>query len=338
MFGFWQPPGIAPARRMILVLAMVLLSPAAHALGTGAGVNISNVATATFTDAFGTPGVATSNVSLLRIDEVLDVTLAADTSGNVAALSPASDVVRAFTLTNTGNGSEIYRLTVDSALAGNDFDPASVRVYLDNGDSVFDAATDTLLVPGSNDPVLAADASRRVFVLADIPSGLANGKAGLLRLRAEAATAQATPGTDAPGTVFAGQGTGGGDALVGHSQALASVDAGFVVSLVQSTFTKSSTVLDRFGAANAIPGATITYTLVFAVTGSGDLAGAQIVDPVPAGTTYVAGSLHLDGNPLTDVADADAGRFGSNQIEVALGTVSAPATHTVTFSVTINSN
>lgn len=324
--------------KVTLLLAWALLSPAVHAVGTGAGVNISNIATATFSDAFGTPGVATSNISLFRVDEVLDVTVVANTPGNLPVVSPANDVVRSFTVTNTGNGSEIYRLTVDAALAGNDFNPVNVRVYLDNGDNVFDAATDTLLVAGSNDPVLAADANRRVFVVADIAAGLANSKLGLLRLRAEAATAQATPGSDAPGTVFAGQGTGGSDALVGHSQALASVDAGFVVSLVQSTFTKTSAVVDRFGAANAIPGATITYTLVFAVTGSGDLAGAQIVDPVPAGTSYVAGSLRLDGNSLTDASDADAGRFGSNQIEVALGTVSAPATHTVVFSVTINSN
>lgn len=324
--------------KMTLLLAWALLSPVAHAVGTGAGTYFSAVATATYTDAFGTPGAATSNTVVIRVEEVLDVTVVANTPGNLPALSPSSDVMRSFTVTNTGNGSEVYRLTVDAALAGNDFNPANVRVYLDNGDNVFDGATDTLLVAGSNDPALAADTSRRVFVVADIPSGLGNSKLGRLRLRAEAATVQATPGSDAPGTVFAGQGTGGSDALAGFSRAEASVDAGFVVSLVQSTFTKTSAVVDRFGAANAIPGATITYTLVFAVTGSGDLAGAQIVDPVPAGTSYVAGSLRLDGNSLTDASDADAGRFGSNQIEVALGTVSAPATHTVVFSVTINSN
>lgn len=338
MFAFSRPPKMRPSSRLALLLIWAFLSPGAHALGTAAGVAITNIATVTFTDPDGTPGVVNSNPAVVQVDEILDVTLVADTAGNVGVLSPSSDVLRSFTLTNTGNGSEVYRLGIDAALAGNDFDPANVRLYLDNGDNVFDAATDTLHVPGSNDPLLAADASRRVFVLADIPGSVANSQLGQLRLRAEAATAQATSGSDAPGTVFAGQGSGGSDALVGDSQAEATVDVGFVVSLVVTTFTKTATVADRFGGANAIPGATITYTLVFEATGVGSLAGAQIVDAIPAGTTYTPGSLRLDGGALTDGNGDDAGRFTGTQVEVILGNVAAPATHTVIFSVTINSN
>lgn len=338
MFAFSQPPRMALISRMTLLLMTGLLSPGVHALGTAAGVDITNVATVTFTDPDGTPGVVNSNPSVIRVDEVLDITVVADNAGNLGVLSPSSDILRSFTLTNTGNGSEVYRLGIDPALPGNDFDPANVRVYLDNGDNVFDAAIDTLHVPGGNDPLLAADASRRVFVLADIPGSLANSKLGQLRLRAEAATAQSTSGSDAPGTIFAGQGSSGSDALVGDSQAEATVDVGFVVSLVVTTFTKTATVADRFGGANAIPGATITYTLVFGATGVGSLAGAQIVDAIPARTAYLAGSLRLDGNVLTDGADGDAGRFTGTQVEVSLGNVAAPATHTVIFSVTINSN
>lgn len=174
MFAFCRPPKMPLSSRIALLILWGFLSPGAHALGTAAGVDITNIATVTFTDPDGTPGVVSSNPAVIRVDEILDVTLVADNAGNVGVLSPSSDVLRSFTLTNTGNGSEVYRLGIDAALAGNDFDPANVRLFLDNGDNVFDAATDTLHVAGSNDPLLAADASRRVFVLADIPGSVAN--------------------------------------------------------------------------------------------------------------------------------------------------------------------
>ena len=56
----------------------------------------------------------------------------------------------------------------------------------------------------------------------------------------------------------------------------------------------------------------------------------------PADTTYVAGSLKLDGATLTDAADADAGRSGTSGISVDLGTVSGGSSRTVTFQVTID--
>ena len=46
--------------------------------------------------------------------------------------------------------------------------------------------------------------------------------------------------------------------------------------------------------------------------------------------------MQLDGNPLSDVADADEGEFTGTGIVVDLGSVIAPATHTVDFQVQIN--
>jgi hypothetical protein len=60
------------------------------------------------------------------------------------------------------------------------------------------------------------------------------------------------------------------------------------------------------------------------------------VDPVPAGTTYVAGSMRLNAAGLSDAVDADAGRFTGTGVQVDLGTLVAPATRAVTFRATIN--
>ena len=78
------------------------------------------------------------------------------------------------------------------------------------------------------------------------------------------------------------------------------------------------------------------------VGGSGSLTNVAIADNVPANTTYVAGTMTLQGASVTDTADADAGVFVPpagvvpGRIEAALGAVAAGQTRTVTFNVRIN--
>ena len=54
---------------------------------------------------------------------------------------------------------------------------------------------------------------------------------------------------------------------------------------------------------------------------------------MPAGTSYLPGSMTLDGATLSDVADGDAGDCDGRLIRVALGDVAAAVTRTVTFQV-----
>ncbi|MDQ8036918.1 MAG: hypothetical protein REI12_05815 [Pedobacter sp.] len=335
------------ARTALAAAMAFVLVPEVQAAGTAAGSNIVNTASASFTDPGGTSQTANSNTSTLQVDEILDVTIASNDAGNVSVNTPSTNRVLSFTITNTGNGSEAFVLGATGVVSGDQFNPSNVRIYLDNGDGVFDIATDTLYVAGSGgasgDPTLAADGTRTVFLVSDISSGLSNGDIGLATL-----TTTAKTGTGTAGTTFAGQGTNGSDAVVGSTTATASRSNGYAVTHAGATLAKSSTVLDQFGGANAIPGATITYTLTFTATGSGNLTNAAVTDSVPAGTTYVAGSTKLDTVALTDAAGDDAGKFdaapaGANAkglVTVSLGTVAAAAApgtvHTVTFKVTID--
>ncbi len=332
------------ARTAFATLAFSVLAMEAQAAGTAAGSNIVNTASASFTDPAGTPQTTTSNTSTLQVDEILDVTVVSNDAGNVSVNTPSSNRVLSFNLTNTGNGNEAFGLAATGVVAGDQFNPGNVRVYIDNGDGVFNSATDTLYVAGTTpDPELAADDDIVVFVVSDIPSGLANGDIGLATL-----TATAKTGSGAPGTSFAGQGSNGSDAVVGSTGASAVRDNGYAVSHAAAVLAKSSTVLDPFGGSNAIPGATITYTLNFTVTGAGNLTNAAITDSIPAGTTYVANSLTLDTVTLSDAAGDDAGKVeaapaGDNAkglVTVNLGTVAAAAApgtlHTVIFKVTID--
>lgn len=311
--------------------ACVFASPA-HSAGTLAGTNITNVATATYDLPNGDEASIDSNIVTLTVDELLDVGVAWSDPSDVSASAGGAGQRLKFTVTNGGNGAEGFTLATVANGGGDDFDPSVTSIVLDsNSNGAYDAGVDTVYASGSNDPQLDPDQSITVFVLSSIPAGAADGQRGRVDL-----TAVAKTGTGAPGTSFAGQGQGGGDAVVGATGADSEDDGYYRVARANVAFVKSASVADAFGGTAAAPGSTITYTLAATVSGSGSLANLRVSDPVPAGTTYQPGSLTLEGAPLTDAADADSGSFTGTAISVGLGTVAAGATRTITFQVKID--
>jgi uncharacterized repeat protein (TIGR01451 family) len=310
----------------------VLLANPAHAAGTAAGTNISNTASASYTDSNGKAVTLASNTVQITVDEILNVKVAAADPGNIVTQAGATNQVMTFTVTNTGNGQQPFVLTPSGTIGGDQFDPTVTSVVIDtNGNGVYDPGVDTVYTRGTNEPVIKPDASIKVFVLSTIPNTATNGNLGLVSL-----TAQPTIGTGTPGTVLAGKGNGGVDAVVGASGAQSTDKNAFAVQQAQMTFVKSAVISDQFGGATPVPGATVTYSLVANVTGSGALSGLVITDTIPPNTTYQAGSMTLQGAALTDAADSDAGSFTGTGINVALGSVPAGQTRTVTFKVKIN--
>ena len=312
-----------------LAIAAALITTPAHAGGVKAGTLIENTASATYDGGAG-PVTIPSNTITVKVDELLDVTVTSRDSGPVSA-APGSAVLT-FELTNTGNGPEAYTLTANPAVAGNDFDTTVNGIAVDtNGNGVYDPGVDQMLTGPATTAAIAADASLTVFVLVTIPGGVADGDQSDVSLLAEAVT-----GTGAPGTAFAGQGAGGGNAIVGSTGANATATGSLSVGITDVDLIKSATVRDPFGGTGIVPGATITYAIRAEVRGSGSVSDLVVTDAAPADTTYVAGSLKLDGATLTDAADADAGRSSTSGISVDLGTVSGGSSHIVTFQVTID--
>ena len=313
------------------VSACVFATPA-HSAGTPAGTNITNVATATYELPNGDEASVDSNIVTLMVDELLDVSVAWSDPSDVASSAGATGQLLTFTVTNGGNGGEAFALATVANGGGDDFDPSVTSIVLDsNGNGAYDAGIDTVYVSGGNDPQLAPDQSITVFVLSTLPAGAGDGHRGRVDLIAVART-----GSGAPGTSFAGQGQGGGDAVVGATGADSQDDGYYRVARASVAFVKSAAVADAFGGAAALPGSTITYTLAATVSGTGSLANLKVSDPMPAGTTYKPGSLTLEGAPLTDAADADSGSFTGTAINVGLGTLAAGATRTITFQVKID--
>lgn len=315
-----------------VLAALGLGASPAHAAHTAAGTNISNTATATFDNPSGGQSTVTSNTVTLKVDELLDVSVASQDPGDVATAPSATNQVLKFKVTNAGNGSEGFKLTTQANLGGDDFDPSVTSIVLDaNGNGVYDAGVDTVYAAGSNDPVLAPDGSTTVFILSSIPGSVTNGNRGRAELIATALT-----GSGTPGTTFAGAGQGGGDAVVGATTATANASGFYAISAASLSLVKSATVADQFGGTTKVPGATVTYTLVATASGTGTLNNVKVSDSIPTGTTFKTGSIKLDGTGLSDANDADAGQFTGSAISVGLGNVAAGGSHTITFQVGID--
>jgi len=80
------------------------------------------------------------------------------------------------------------------------------------------------------------------------------------------------------------------------------------------------------------PGTQMTYTVNYANTGHGKAYNFVIQDHAPDSTTYVPGTITLNGSPVSDAIGFINGKW----INVPVGTVAGGATGNVQFKITIN--
>lgn len=323
-------------RCFLLCFLYIALSNPADAAGTAVGTVIQNTADISY-ELGGTPLALQSNTTTIVVAERTNVTT---TLQSPQTLVSANDTDRAllFTVTNTGNGTETFLLSVDSNIAGDDFDPlpSVISIYFDTDGSGDFNVGDQAYVPGTNDPNLTADESVSVLILNDIPGAVVNGNIGRSQLTAASAT-----GTGVPGTVFANQGDGGVDAVVGATGGSASGVGEYIVSDVLINVIKTQSVVDPFGGTEPIPGATLTYTLSVDVASAGIATASVLRDDIPTFSTFVANSIRLNGAAISDATDADAGEFDTGgttpAVVVRLGDLTqADGVQTIVFQVTID--
>lgn len=326
---------ISPVRAIAGLIVCCTFSSPAVAVGTAVGTVIENTANVSYNLA-GTPLTLQSNTTTIIVAERINVIT---TLQSAQVLVSPNDIDRAllFVVTNTGNGSEIILFSIDSVLAGDDFDPlpSSVSIYFDTDASGDFNAGDQAYVPGVNDPTLAADESISILILNDIPGTVSNGNIGQSQL-----TATSMTGSGAPGTVFAGQGDGGVNAIVGATGGSASDVGEYLVSDVLINVVKTQSVIDPFGGAEPTPGATLTYTITVDVASAGVATASVLRDAIPALTTFVANSITLNGTAISDATDVDAGELDTSAVPtvvVRLGDLTqADPTQTIEFQVTID--
>ena len=238
----------------------------------------------------------------VTVNTIRSLSLVPSSSGEVSA---GGLITYSHLLTNTGNVTETsIGLTATNSASG-----FVTTIYLDsNGNGLIDPGELAITSVAS----LAAGASSNLIARVSAPSSAAAGTIDTMTLTA---TATGTiNGIAAPAPV-------------------AIVDTTTVVAgKITLTKTMSPT-------GSAPPGATLTYTTTYTNTGNATVQNLVITDAIPSNTTYVAGSMTLNGAALTDAAGDDTGTLiggSKGSVQCSVGTVASGVSGTVAFQVTID--
>jgi uncharacterized repeat protein (TIGR01451 family) len=303
-----------------------------------------------------TPGVNSGADTWFLVDNMVDLTVT-QTTGSVVVTPGVTNATLAFTVVNTGNSPQGYRLTLSdevgtTAFSNTDnaqFGLGNLVIHVDDGDGLFDSGDTATAID-----VLNPSQSVTVFVVSpSVPLTLLNGNYTNINLQAQTAVPNtngatillASTGANLPTSVevlFADDDDNDFDGIGEDTGQFAIVSAGLRI-------TKAQTVLsDGFGSASprAIPGATVEYLITIQNTSATTAANAvSLSDPVPTDTTFVGTNVDLTGLTATactaDAADADNDgcglAAGTLTVEdTVLGNIAAGATVTVAFQVTID--
>lgn len=269
-----------------------------------------------------------SNKTKDVVDQLIDLNLYWLDEAYVRVHSGVHDALLSFKITNTGNGEDSFEITVNNS-ADSDIHIANKKIYIDtNQNSVFDKEDKKF-----KDITLEADQSTLLFISSDIPKTKSH-RQSLAKITCKAASKRGGSGTK--GTVHEKMGINQLDAIDGLNGGIATGEGVFIVrDMDKSALTKTLTVTNKYGTNEPVEGAIITYEVLFSLPYKKSAKDIKITDVIPDHTDYVQKSLKLDGKPLSDVCDKDAGQYdaSSNMIIVTLDKVIYPQEHTVSFSV-----
>jgi uncharacterized repeat protein (TIGR01451 family) len=355
--------------RILAVTAGVLLAAVqAGATGTASGTPVNNQATVDYTVGTVNQPDVNSNTTTFVVDRRVLLTVA-EVGGAYSDVAPgASAQVLTFTVTNNTNAVMDFRLAVTQDTTGtneafggtDDFDATTPVAYLDvNDNGVYDGPdTATFL------DEIPADETRRVFIVANIPLGQANGNTAGLTLTAIAADSGTggtlgsdstqTAGAEDPAVVDTVFGDVAGD-TDGARDGRHSDDDAYRIQTATIAVTKTSTVIsDPFNLTTnpkRIPGAVVEYCITVENTGSAS-ATAVVVSDVLTGqpVTYQAGSLFTvntgasctggdaedDDNTGADESDPNGASQATGTVAATFATLPASAGKAVRFRVTID--
>jgi len=298
------------------------------AVGTDAGTPINNTATVNYNVGGVAQTAINSPLTTFQVDQIVDFVVAEADGGNTNVGSGEQDAVARFTVTNTGNATQDFALSVADLVGVAVFSPDTIdttglTIFVDvNDNDVYDAGIDiaTFIEDLVADDTAGAN-EISVFVLGDIPAAI-DGDAANIELTATAykVDAGATLGTIEAET--GGNDTAGVEiifsaAVDSGATATAAGQDGYLVASATLTAAKDSTVVsDPLGQvaplALAIPLAIVEYEIT--ITNGGILPATQLVitDDIPTDLTLVTTGVYAgddiqitkrDGTIVTCTAD-----------------------------------
>ena len=312
--------------------AMTVLSVgSASAAGTAADTTVANTFSLTYSvDGTEQPEINTGDVpggsntpTVFTVDRKIDLTVA--TNGNETVAPGEQDAELTFTLTNTGNDTQAYDLSlVNEAVTGptaDDFDALNLTITYYVGNSATGAVQN--YTPGTPTVDVPADGELFIVVSGDIPTAGTvedNDRADITLVAdtVEPSTAGATAGDevladtdgindvtgDAENVLADGSSTGREVANAGDDSATGT----YIVASADLTAEKTVGIISENGTGcaatpsfptnhtfpqnneHAIPGACVEYRITVQNTGddvSANASDLELVDVLPDGLTFV---------------------------------------------------
>ncbi len=342
----------------LAAIASIAATPALAA-GTTAGTTITNTATVDF-QVGGVSQVQQSASNNFTVDRRINLLVEEVGTVTTNVVPGQTNAVTTFQLTNSSNEVLDFAL-VASQLAGgtaahggtDTFDATNVRIYRDNtvtGTVGSWDAGDTLLTGFVDE--LVVDTAIRLFIVADIPTGVANNAVAGVTLRATAREGALAGTLGAAITETAGANTAGKDTVFGDIAGVAgdaardgshSDDDDYTVQTATLAVTKTSRVIsDPFNNTTnpkLIPGAVVEYCIAVANSGSVAASSVAINDPVPGQLTFSTGTILLNGTVTGATCNADGaagGSYAAPNVSGTIATIAAGATRTLVFRATVN--
>jgi uncharacterized repeat protein (TIGR01451 family) len=344
------------ASASVLAVSAIAVTPA-FAAGTTAGTSVTNTVTLDYKVGGIDQNTVTASDSF-KVDRKVNLTVS-EVGTSTTTVSPGqAAVVTTFSVTNASNAPLDFALAVSQLNGGtaahggtDNFNVTGPKAYADtNNDGSYDAGTDVEITYLDQ---VAADESKTVFVVADVPLGRSTGDVAGVKLSATAAEATAasslgsivtqtnTANTSEVDTVFADTNANGNVARDGIHFA----EDDYTILAASLVATKTSRVIsDPFnGSTNPkmIPGAVVEYCIAVANSaGSATARNINISDQLPAETTYdSAFGIKLNGTVTGSSCNADGasgGSFASGTVSGTLSDIAGGVTRTLVFRVSVN--
>lgn len=254
------------ASAVAVIVGGISVLPAAHAAAPAAGVNISNIASASYTDQNGVIQTASSNEVKTTVLQVASFSLVAN---RTTTANPNGQVSLSHTLTNTGNATDNFTIDLTN-VAGDNFQYTTFKVFVDaNGDGSPDNSTDV----NGQTVQLAPGQSVNLIVVATVPATATDGQNGKLTISATSVFDTAT--TDS------------------------NTDTVNVNSLAKIVVTKSASIQ------TVQAGDFVTYTLKYRNDGNTTATDVTLSDLLDSNLQYVNGSARWSATGATVLTEAD---------------------------------
>ncbi len=340
----------------VLAIALAGAAPA-FAAGTASGSSVLNTATVDYqVGGVAQPQLSASNT--FTVDTKVNVTVAEVGTTTTTVVPGATSQVTSFTVTNTSNATLDFGLAATQTTGGtaahggtDSFNVTNVRIYVESDSVAGFSAGDTLVTYLDE---LGADQSRTVYVVSDIPGGLATGAIANINLTATSQAGGTAGSAGAALAQTAGANTSGVDIVFADVAGTASGDVArdgkhsddddYTVSTATLAIVKYSRVVSDplNGTTNPkmIPGAVVEYCIaVTNASGGAAASNVSINDPLPGAVTGVASSGKLGGTGTATTCNYDGtagGTVTATNASGTLTTVAAGSTSTFVFQVTIN--